>query len=162
MFWRVFKYDPVQCIHLRFSLGFWPVPGVVETEVGHTEVVLPAVLLDADGVPGDEADVLREAAEALELGGGGGEAEDGAEVGPAGRQLHREPRLQAGQLVPDVGLKKVGFRHRIIHFFQFENIAMLRFVALAQGTGIVLILYIEQGPYLNVTRFFMSTKVHYF
>jgi len=107
----------VVCIHLRFSLGFWPIPGVGETEVGHTEVVLAAVLLDADRVPGDKADVLWEAAEALELGGGGGEAEDGAEVGPAGRQLHREPRLQAGQLVPDVGLKRVGFRHSIIYFF---------------------------------------------
>ncbi len=109
----LYKYDMYSTV-----LGFsFCVPGVGETEVGHTEVVLAAVLLDADGVPGDEADVLREAAEALELGGGGGEAEDGAEVGPAGRQLHREPRLQAGQLVPDVGLKKVGFRHSIIYFF---------------------------------------------
>ncbi len=38
----------VQCIHLRFSLGFWPIPGIGETEVGHTEVVFAAVLLDAD------------------------------------------------------------------------------------------------------------------
>jgi hypothetical protein len=39
---------------------------------------------------------------------------------------------------------------------------MLRFVAPAQGTGMVLVLYIEQRPYLNaIAKLFMSTKIQY-
>ena len=41
------------------------VPGVAEAEVRYTEVVLATVLLDAHRVPRHQADVLREAAQAL-------------------------------------------------------------------------------------------------
>ena len=88
-------------MHTNYS---WVVPGVGEPEVRYAEVVLAAVLLNADRVSGDEADVLGEAGEAVELGAGRGEAEDGAEVSLAPRQLHRHSGLQRRQLVPDIGL----------------------------------------------------------
>ena len=48
-----------------YSTYIVSVPGVAEAEVRYTEVVLATVLLDAHGVPRHQADVLREAAQAL-------------------------------------------------------------------------------------------------
>ena len=71
-------------------------------EVRNADVVVAAVLLDVEGVPGHELRIPP--AKALELDGGGGEAEDGAERSPGGRHRHAQPRLQHAQLVPDVWL----------------------------------------------------------
>ena len=85
-------------------------PGVKNFEVGHANIVGAAVLLYVDRVPGDQLDVLRPAGQALELHGGGGEAEDGPEAGGSRRrrQFDRQPRLQRSQLVTNVGLKENG------------------------------------------------------
>ena len=85
-------------------------PGVKDFEVGHADVVGAAVLLNVDRVPGDQLDVLGPAGQALELDGRGGEAEHRSEAGRGRadrrRQFDRQPRLQRGQLVTNVGLNK--------------------------------------------------------